>query len=94
MNYGKAFKTLRFNWGITQTQVAKKVGITQTYLSQIEGGTKIPSQDVIDKICKNYGIPFFFVAWLAFEDTDVKKSKLASFKAIKPAIDNLINEFI
>ncbi len=37
--------------GFTQSQLAKRVGITQAFLAEIEKGRKRPSLEVLEKLC-------------------------------------------
>lgn len=43
MNIGAAIKNIRNNKGMSQTELAEKVNITQSMLCQIERGSKSPS---------------------------------------------------
>ena len=43
MSICKNVKKIRNNIGITQAELAARVGITNSMLSQIERGTKVPS---------------------------------------------------
>lgn len=47
---GDMIKKARKDNGITQIALAEASDITQTYLSQIENNTKIPSIEVLKKI--------------------------------------------
>lgn len=50
---GKSLKKARKSLGLTQTEVAEKVGISSNYYSMIERGTrKNPGSDVMTKIAK------------------------------------------
>ncbi len=53
MNVGKNIRDLRERRGITQVQLAERVGITQAMLCQIERGTKNPSLQVGAEVAKN-----------------------------------------
>ena len=53
MNVGRNIRNLREHRGITQVQLAEKVGITQAMLCQIERGTKNPSFQVGAEIAKS-----------------------------------------
>ncbi len=37
--------------GLTQTQLAERIGITQAFLAEIEKGRKRPSIEVLEKLC-------------------------------------------
>lgn len=52
MQFGEVIKMIRVKRGLKQKVLASDVGISQNYLSMIEGGKKTPSTDMIDKISK------------------------------------------
>ena len=41
---------------LTQAAVAKKIGISQSLIAEIESGVKQPSEAVLKKLCKKYGL--------------------------------------
>ncbi len=41
--------------GLTQSQLAERVGITQAFLAEIEKGRKRPSLEVLEKLCGALG---------------------------------------
>lgn len=94
MNLGQALRKIRVQKEMTQTAVCKKAKLSQTYLSQVEKGYKEPRKETVKKLCKVYGVPPIVLAWMATEESDVQKSKLAMFKQLKPAMDGLISEFL
>ena len=94
MEIGKALWEIRENeLNKAQNVAAHEIGITQSYLSQIEDGKKIPSQEVLEKICKTYGVPVSVVVWMATYPDDVAKDKRSAFKVLKPLVDDLINDY-
>nr|WP_061573932.1 helix-turn-helix domain-containing protein [Bacillus amyloliquefaciens] len=51
-------KTKRKQYGMTQTELAERTGLTSAYISQIENGKrKKPSREVIKKFAKVLSIP-------------------------------------
>lgn len=58
-NYRLIFKQKREANGLSQHQLAKKLGITQTFLSEIERGRKNPSLDQFFRICEALDISLF-----------------------------------
>ena len=93
MNIGIAIKKLRKECvpKLTQAEYAKRIGITQTYLSQIERGHKKPRIEVIEKIAQEFEIPIPVIFWFSIENSDVNISKLECFKLLKPDVDQIIN---
>lgn len=92
MDIGIAFVNVRKKKGIRQNVAAKSIGISQTYLSQIEGNKKSPSMDLVEKMCKVYDVPLGIMFWNSITVDDVSKKKLTSFKMLKPSIDAMIDE--
>jgi transcriptional regulator with XRE-family HTH domain len=45
-------KRLREKRGMTQEELADKVGVHRVYITQIEGATKVPSIATLEKIAK------------------------------------------
>ncbi len=84
MKLGKVIKEIRLNKMLTQVEAAKKIKMSQTYLSDIERGKAKPTLETIEKIAKGLKIPV--------EKKDVSPKKKAIFAALKPLIDKLIYE--
>jgi len=58
MNIGYKLKSLRNNNQLTQAELAEKLGIKQSPISQIESGKIQPSLDLIIKIINYFNISF------------------------------------
>ncbi len=54
-NIGSIIKDRRIKKGVSQNELANIAGITQTFLSLVEHGKRIPSYDVLKKIAKALG---------------------------------------
>ena len=50
--FGKRLRQLRLDAGWTQEQLAEAAGITTTYTSDLERGTKVPSLTIILRISR------------------------------------------
>ena len=59
MNIGITIRNIRKERTpqLNQSEFAKLIGITQTYLSQIETGVKTPKISVLETISKEFEIP-------------------------------------
>ena len=55
MLLGKNIRIYRNNLGISQAQLAEKVGMAANYLGLIENGKKYPSADMVERIAVNLG---------------------------------------
>jgi transcriptional regulator with XRE-family HTH domain len=59
MIFGTKLRKLREAKGITQQQLAERIGyVTNSYISDVEKGRFIPSEEKLKNIAKALGIPF------------------------------------
>lgn len=92
MNLGNTVMELRERQGIKQGELAEKLGISQTYLSQIENNKKIPNISLLEKVGVELSIPLPFLFYLSLDEKDISKDKLEHFKKLDPFIKNFIAE--
>ena len=52
LNLGKTLKALRLRNGLTQEQLASKLGLTKSVISAYETGLRMPSYDILINIAK------------------------------------------
>lgn len=91
MNIGQGIKELRKRSNIRQIELAKSIGITQSYLSGIENGNKKPSIDLLEVIAKEFQTPLPILFWFSIEEKDVAERKRYAFSVLKPIINELIS---
>jgi len=94
MNYGLMIKTLRTGKKENQNSFSSKLGISQTYLSQLEKGKKTPSPHLLERISIYVDIPLAILFWYSITEFDIKDEKRELFKDLKPSIDKLIEVII
>jgi len=74
-------KALRQNKGITQEQLADKIGVTNAAVSRYEQSATYPSVDVLIKLCKFFGVSSDYLLGLAdeveFRISPLKDSQIA-----------------
>ncbi|MCI8304424.1 MAG: helix-turn-helix transcriptional regulator [Lawsonibacter sp.] len=58
-NYRDIIRRKRKKAGWSQYKLAREVGITQSFMNEIEGGKKSPSIDVFFRICEALEIKVF-----------------------------------
>jgi len=59
MNFGQKLRQLRIEKGLTQQQLAEKLGyVTNSYISDVESGHFIPSKDKLKRIARALDVPF------------------------------------
>ena len=69
----EALRIIRAYHDITQTQLCSELGISNSYLSEIESGKKVPSLDLLNKYSQHFDIP---VSSLMFFSESLNKSKI------------------
>ena len=93
MDLGTTIKNRRKQQGQTQGEFAIQCGITQTYLSQIEGNLKEPNLSTLKSIGEQLKIPLPILFFLSMTEEDVQPTKRKAFAVVSPSIKSLINEF-
>ena len=73
MNVGHAIRLCRRQRGITQTELAKKAGVSVSYLSLLERGERSdPSLTTLEGISDALEIPLSLVFFLASEPSELE----------------------
>jgi transcriptional regulator with XRE-family HTH domain len=93
INVGKGLRYWRKKRGYRQTDLSKKSGYSQTYISEIESGKKVPTLDFLYQISKHLRIRIVQLFWQSMEEKDFRGSNKENFKALKPNIDKMFGEF-
>ncbi len=77
MNYGKALRIARAASGLQQQELAKKAGLTASYVSLVEMGKRNPSIGTLRKLSRALEVPPHLLTLLATEtqDTDLVDPK-------------------
>ena len=94
MNIGNAIKQVRLHYGLSQIELSSKTGISQTSISQIEGGVKNPSKRSIKAICDALEIPEAILYVLGMEDLDVPSARKSIYEQLYPAMKDFAIQLI
>lgn len=87
MNFGQKLRKLRIQKGLTQQQLAERLGYkTNSYVSDVESGHFIPSRDKLKKIAKALGVPFRVL------DDMLLESKLEALGIKEPELISLFKD--
>ena len=89
MKIGAVIKDLRTKQGFSQQDLAKNLGITQSYLSHIERDKREPSISLIKQISIIFNIPQT-VIFLLSSDSKKKGNYDKQLKKIATAIDEIL----
>ncbi|HEV7269948.1 helix-turn-helix transcriptional regulator [Pseudoxanthomonas sp.] len=55
--FGEALRLVRSFHDVNQAELADALGISRSYLSEIESGKKVPSLDLLQKYSAHFSIP-------------------------------------
>lgn len=73
--FGEKIRALRTEKGLTQTQLADKVGLVKGSISAYEQGKKYPSVEVLIKLCSVFDVSSDYLIGLS-DDMNLMKSEL------------------
>jgi transcriptional regulator with XRE-family HTH domain len=93
MDLGSVIKKIRKQKELTQSEFASLCGITQTYLSQIEGNLKEPNLSTLKTISEKLSMPLPIMFFLSMTEDDVDPKKRKAFEIVSPSVNSLVNEF-
>ena len=71
MNLGRAIKLCRSQKGMTQSELAKRSGISLAYLSVIEQNKRDPTMSVVESIARSLSVPLNILFFLAADKTEL-----------------------
>jgi transcriptional regulator with XRE-family HTH domain len=86
MKLGNSIKRLRKEKKIRQNELANRINISPTYLSQIENNVKVPSVNTLELIANALSTPVPIIYFFATEEEDIAPEKWGAFKAISPLV--------
>lgn len=92
MNLGAVISEFRKKKDLKQGELATTLGISQTYLSQIEKNKKEPSLSLLREISNIVGVSLPLMFFLAIDSEDIPPSKKTFFEKIYPLTKDLIIE--
>jgi len=72
MNLGKSIKLCRTNRGLSQGELADKIGLSVSYVSLIEQGKRDPAISTVEKIATALGVPLSLLTFLGADPADLK----------------------
>lgn len=79
MDIGRSIKFVRVAAGIRQNEMAKRIGISQNYLSLLENNKSEPSLSLLRRISEEFGVPMSFLfleGEMDYESDDTKAHDL------------------
>lgn len=86
---GEALRLLRAFHDLNQTETARKLEISKSYLSEIESGEKQPTLGLLDKYSKEFDLPISAIMFFA-EAVDSKTPYESARATVAPKILKLL----
>lgn len=84
---GEALRLLRIFNGYKSAELAEMLGISQSYVSELENNKKQPTMEVLDKYAKVFGMKkstlFLFAESLETEKENMNKKQRIAFAGMK-----------
>ena len=91
--FGKALRLLRRSHDLKQRELATKLDISRSYVSELESGNRTPSLDLLDRYAQTFKIPVSSLVFFAeaLEEKSEIGTKLNNAKgAIARKIINML----
>lgn len=90
MKIGKAIASIRKEKELKQVELAKLIGITNSYLSEIENDNRNPDLVMLEKICNALDVPIAVFILKATNEADIRDpSRKRLVREIKPLLDRI-----
>jgi len=90
MKIGQIIGNLIKKKGVTQKEVAAKIGKSTTALSQIINGVYEPNPETLDKICEVLDVPKPILHFMMISEEDIPKEKKEIYRILEPSIKEFI----
>ena len=81
MKLGRAIKIARVRKSWSQSELAARLSVTPTYISQLERDQRDPSWSFVNKLADTVGVPLPLLLLLAMEG-DEKSSKATPLQSV------------
>ena len=72
MNLGRSIKMCRTNQGLSQEDLATRIGMSVSYISLIEHGKRDPAISTIGEVASALGVPLSLLVFLAAEPGELR----------------------
>lgn len=90
----EALRLMRVFYDLTQKDLAEKLGISKSHLSEIESGKKTPTLNMLERYSEIFDIPVSSIMFFSENlNSDINTEKIRTFVSSKIlAIMNFISE--
>jgi len=85
----EALRLIRVFHDLKQVELAEKLGVSKSHISEIESGNKTPSLELIERYSKMFGLPMSSIMFFAENIEGAGKGKKARAFVASKVIDFL-----
>lgn len=85
----EALRLIRVFHDLKQFELAERLGISKSHISEIEKGSKTPSLDLIERYAQEFRIPVSAIMFFAEELPTAKRGEAARTKIASKVVDLL-----
>lgn len=82
--FGQALKLLRRYQGLNQSNLAKRLDVSRSYISELESGNRTPSLDLLRRYAEVFNVPVSSLVFFAeaLQDKENLSSRLEAAKGV------------
>ena len=82
--FGQALKLLRRHQGLNQSILAEKLGVSRSYVSELESGNRTPSLDLLGRYADVFNVPVSSLVFFAeaLQDRENLTGRLEKAKGV------------
>lgn len=85
----EALRLIRVYHDLKQVELAERIGVSKSHISEIEGGSKTPSIDLLQKYSEEFSIPMSAIMFFAEELPNARRGEKARTKIASTVLDIL-----
>ncbi|MFD1416846.1 helix-turn-helix domain-containing protein [Oceanobacillus jeddahense] len=92
---GQGLKRIRKEMGVTQLELANQIGISRSYLCDVENNRKCPNLKTVEKLANGFGMTFLeFIKEVIEDEKELQKKKIGSrIRVIRNELGLTMKEF-
>lgn len=87
----ETLRLLRVFHDMKQSELAERLGVSKSYVSEIENGNRTPSMEVIQRYADTFKVPVSSVMFFAENLEDAKNRRGAAARAKKAIASKIVN---
>lgn len=85
----EALRLIRVFHDLKQFEMAERIGVSKSYVSELENGNRIPSLDVIEKYSREFNIPVSSILFFSEQIPNAKNGEKIRVAVASKVLDIL-----